>query len=133
MTADEFRALALSFPEAVESSHMNHPDFRVRGKIFATLGYPGRGWGCLNLPPMEQNRLLRMEPDVYFPAKGAWGRAGATQVHLRLARKGSVRAALRAAWENQVPEEPLASGKARKVPPVRRTSSRTVRRTSKRN
>ena len=99
MTADEFRAIALSFSDAIEASHMDHPDFRVGGKIFATLGYPSNEWGCVSLTPEEQKRVSKAEPDVFVPVKGAWGRAGATQVYLGPARKGSVRAALREAWQ----------------------------------
>jgi hypothetical protein len=112
MTADEFRAIALSLPDTIESSHMNHPDFRVGGRIFATLGYPSDEWGCVSLSPNEQKRVRQAEPDVFVPVKGAWGRAGATQVCLRPARKGSVRAALRAAWQNRVAKN--ASGKGRR-------------------
>jgi YjbR protein len=53
VTADDFRKLALSLPEAVESAHMHHPDFRVRGKIFATIGYPDRNWAVAKLTPEE--------------------------------------------------------------------------------
>ena len=104
MTADEFRAIALSFPSAVESSHMNHPDFRVGGKVFATLGYPSRDWGVVMLNPDEQALLCQAEPEVFVQVKGAWGRAGSTQVYLRAARKRSVRTALRAAWKRRAPK-----------------------------
>ncbi len=124
MTAEEFRAIALSLPDTVESSHMNHPDFRVRGKIFATLGYPGCEWGVVGLTPDEQARVSQAEPDVFVPVKGAWGRAGATQVYLRLARKGSVRAALRAAWQNRVPKNAPATGRK----PVRKARAAEVAR-----
>lgn len=105
MTADEFRAIALSFPDTVESSHLKHPDFRVHGKIFATLGYPSRNWGVVALPPEEQARFCQAEPDVFVPVKGGWGRAGNTQVYLRLARKRSVRVTLQAAWRNPAPKD----------------------------
>jgi hypothetical protein len=111
MTADGFRAIALSLPDTVESSHMNHPDFRIGGKIFATLGYPSCEWGALCLPPEEQARLVSAEPDVFVPAKGAWGRAGATQVFLPLARKTSVRAALRSAWKHRLQKHTSATVK----------------------
>ena len=126
MTAEEFRALALSLPDTLESSHMNHPDFRVGGKIFATLGYPGCEWGMVGLTLDEQRRVSQAEPDVFVPVKNAWGRAGATQVYLSLARKGRVRAALRAAWQNRVLK--TASATVRK--PIRKASalrSRAVR------
>ena len=70
MTADEFRRFALSFPEAIEDAHMGHPDFRVRGKIFATLG-PDEEWGMVKLTPEQQAPLVRAEPGVYKPASGA--------------------------------------------------------------
>ena len=99
MTAEEFREIALSFPETVEASHMNHPDFRVRGKIFATLGYPNADWGVVGLTPEEQARVCKAEADVFTPVNGAWGRAGSTRVLLRIAHKESVRAAMGIAWQ----------------------------------
>jgi YjbR protein len=100
MTADDFRKLALSFPEAAESRHMHHPDFRVRGKIFATLGYPNERWGMVKLTPAQQTRFVISHPDVFVPANGAWGRAGATTVNLSAARKSVLLPALDAAWGN---------------------------------
>jgi len=104
MTEDEFRRIALSFPDTVESSHMNHPDFRVGGKIFATLRYPGPGWGVVGLTPDEQALVVQAEPDVFVPVKGAWGRGGSTQVNLGTARKRTVRTALLAAWRHRAPK-----------------------------
>ena len=75
MTAEEFRSIALSLPEALEDEHICHPDFRVRGKIFATLG-PEERWGMVKLTPEQQATFLRAEPDVFQPIKGAWGRRG---------------------------------------------------------
>jgi len=68
LTADDFRRTALSLPEATESAHMRHPDFRVRGKIFATLDYPGQGWGMVKLTPEQQQTFVRTEPVVFVPA-----------------------------------------------------------------
>jgi len=101
MRADDFRRIALSLPDTEESSHHGHPDFRVRGKIFATLAHPSRGWGMVALTPTHQTRVCRAEPEVFFPVNGAWGRGGATHVYLRLARLRSVRAALKSAWTNR--------------------------------
>jgi hypothetical protein len=103
MTADEFRSLALSLPEAKEAAHMEHPDFRVRGKIFATLG-PNEDWGMVKLTPEQQATYLRTEPDVYRPASGAWGRRGCTIVRLEDADAASVRQALTLAWRNTAPK-----------------------------
>ena len=104
VTADDFRRLALSLPEAVESAHMDHPDFRVRNKIFATLGYPDRSCGVLKLTRNQQKLVAREAPEVFVPVKGGWGRSGATQVLLRAARKTLVRRALAAAWANAAPK-----------------------------
>jgi hypothetical protein len=103
MTPAAFRRLALRLPETEESAHMGHPDFRVRGKIFATLGYPGAGWAMVKLSAEEQAAFVAMQPHVFMPAKGAWGRAGSTLVVLRKATKGAVQAALAAAWESAAP------------------------------
>ncbi|HXA79115.1 MAG TPA: MmcQ/YjbR family DNA-binding protein [Candidatus Acidoferrales bacterium] len=104
MTESDFRKLALSFPEAVESSHMDHPDFRVGGKIFATLGYFDAGWGMVKLMPDQQEEFVKAEPNVFVPAKGYWGRRGATCVQLKSAKKTTLRKALVAAWLNTAPK-----------------------------
>jgi hypothetical protein len=103
MTADEFRDLALSLPEAAEAAHMGHPDFRVRGKIFATLG-PNEDWGMVKLTPDEQAIFVRTEPDVFQPVKGAWGRRGCTHICLEKATETAVRQAIIAAWRNMAPK-----------------------------
>ena len=103
MTADEFRQLALSLPEATEKQHMGHPDFRVKGKIFATLG-PGESWGMVKLTPREQKAFVRAQPDVFEAIKGAWGVRGCTKVCLDDATARAVRPALVAAWRNTAPK-----------------------------
>ena len=107
MTANDFRKIALSFPEAVESGHMNHPDFRVGGKIFATLGYPDENWAVVKLTPEEQKSFVRADPDVFQPVKGAWGRRGGTSMHLPNAKVERAREALAIAWRNTAPKRLL--------------------------
>src|SRR5438552_6424725 len=75
MTRDDFRKLALSFPEAIQSAHMRHPDFRVGGKIFATLGYPNEDSAVVKLSRDEQTEFVQSNPEVFKPVKGAWGPA----------------------------------------------------------
>jgi hypothetical protein len=104
MTAAGFRRLALALREADESAHMGHPDFRVGGRIFATLGYPDAGWGMVKLTADQQALFLRVAPDVFAPAKGAWGRRGSSTVHLKNASAALVRDALAAAWGNVAPK-----------------------------
>ena len=104
MNADAFRRLALDLPETAEGSHVGHADFRVGGKIFATLGYPSAGWGMVKLTPVQQQLVVQAEPEVFVPAKGAWGARGATCVRLRTARKRSVREALVSAWNTTAPK-----------------------------
>jgi hypothetical protein len=103
MTANEFRSLALSFPETAEAEHMNHPDFRVCGKIFATL-WPNDDWGMVKLAPEQQSVFVQSEPAVFQPVKGAWGRRGCTRVCLSAATVASVRQALTLAWRNTAPK-----------------------------
>jgi hypothetical protein len=102
---DEFRKMALSFPETEERSHMNHPDFRVCGKIFATLGYPNKDWGMVKLTPEQQEELMHDEPETCKPCSGAWGRQGSTNVHLKSVKKATLRRALEAAWRNTAPRK----------------------------
>lgn len=103
MTADDFRSLALELPEAAEAAHMGHPDFRVRGKIFATLG-PDGNWGMVKLTPTDQRSFAGREPDVFEPFGGAWGKRGCTKVWLDEADELTVRQALVAAWRNTAPK-----------------------------
>jgi hypothetical protein len=98
MTPNDFRILALGFPGAVESAHMHHPDFRIEGKIFATLGYPDGDWGMVKLTPEQQRAFVKRAPEVFHSCRGVWGERGATNVHLASARKTLVQTALRAAF-----------------------------------
>ena len=104
MTPNEFRELALSFPEVIESAHMHHPDFRVGGRIFATLGYPDEHAAMVKLSPEEQNEFVLTSPGVFTQVKGAWGRRGATNINLSAATIKIVREALTAAWRNTAPK-----------------------------
>ena len=104
MTERTFRALALGLPHATEGAHMGHPDFRVGGKIFATLGHPRRGWAMVKLSREHQELFVRMQPAAFAPVNGAWGRAGATTVRLAEARKGAVQEALLLAWRGRAPK-----------------------------
>lgn len=99
MTADDFRRIALSLPDAIESAHMNHPDFRANGRIFATLHYPEDGWGMVKLPPGQQQEFVELEPSTFVPVKGAWGRQGCTNVRLKTVKEETLRGALTLAWQ----------------------------------
>jgi hypothetical protein len=104
MTPNEFRKLALSFPEAIESAHMRHPDFRVGGRIFATLGYPDEESATVKLSSNDQKEFVRTSPGIFTPVKGAWGRQGSTIVYLPAATIDIVREALTAAWRKTAPK-----------------------------
>lgn len=104
MTSEQFRTLALRLPETEEKAHMGHPDFRVSGKIFATLSYPHKGWAMVLLTPEQQQEFLHDEPGVFIPVKGGWGKQGATNVILKKAKKAAVQRALLAAWCNRAPK-----------------------------
>lgn len=122
MKPDQFRRLALSFPETEEKSHMNHPDFRVFGKIFATLSYPDEARGMVQLTPMEQEMFMRAEPEVFSPCAGAWGRGGSTTVNLKAAKKTALKKALEAAWQLAVAKR---SGKKPSKTPTKQKSAST--------
>jgi hypothetical protein len=99
MTAADFRRLALSLPGAEESSHMGAPDFRVGGKIFATLASESKGYGNLMLTPDLQADFVKEAPDVFLPVPGGWGRNGATHIRLAQATEDLMAGALRTAWK----------------------------------
>lgn len=107
MTADSFRRMALSFPETLESAHMAHPDFRIRGKIFATLDYPKEGWGMVKLTPEQQQQFVTTEPAIFVAVPGGWGRQGSTNVRLKPATRAKLRPALETAWRNAAPKSLL--------------------------
>ncbi|HLV89037.1 MAG TPA: MmcQ/YjbR family DNA-binding protein [Candidatus Sulfotelmatobacter sp.] len=104
MTAKDFRKIALSLPKTEERLHMNHPDFRVAGKTFATLGYPDKTRGMVKLSPEDQHYFSKDFPDAFIPVKGAWGRRGATSVILKNASKPALTKAIHAAWQNSAPK-----------------------------
>ena len=100
MKGEDFRALALAHSGAVESSHMNHPDFRFGGKIFATLIGPSEERGMVKLTPQQQKTFVDADAKAFEPASGAWGKQGCTMVQLRHAKKSLVKAAIKLAVEN---------------------------------
>jgi len=100
MTANQFRKLALSLPGTMEGAHLSHPDFRVRNKIFATLGYPDDRCGMVKLTSDQQAEVLAAEPETFRPAAGAWGRSGSTVVVLAGTTTARMRLLLRQAWAN---------------------------------
>ena len=103
MKASEFRRIALRQPQASESAHMGHPDFRVGGKIFATLGYPREDYGVVMLPPEEQATFVAAHPSIFSPVKGAWGRRGCTRVRLEIVDTATLEKAIAAAWRSKAP------------------------------
>lgn len=90
--------MALQLPEVIEGMHMSHPDFRVRGRIFATLGYPSDEFAAIMLSPEEQAEFVKKGRGAWSPVKGGWGLKGSTNVHLKRASAELVRRALAAAW-----------------------------------
>ena len=111
MTENEFRALALSLPESEEKAHMGHPDFRVGGRIFATLGR-ARGEAVVMLTPDLQDSFVKLCPDGFEPVAGGWGRKGATIVVLARCPKRIARDAVTAAWRGKAPKRLLARHEA---------------------
>jgi hypothetical protein len=116
MTAKDFRRIALSLEGAEEGSHMGAADFRVGGRIFATLASEKEGYGNLMLTPEMQADFVRESPDIFIPIKGGWGRMGATHILLAKANKDVLTGALQAAWKLRVEKNPKTT---RKLPRAR--------------
>src|ERR1700687_4269425 len=114
MNAADFRRIALSLEGAEEGSHMGAPDFRVGGRIFATLASQGQGYGNLMLTPEQQADFVRELPDVFLPIPGGWGRMGMTHVRLANASEDVLAGALLTAWRLRV--ETNTRPKKKRVP-----------------
>jgi hypothetical protein len=110
-TSTKFRRIALSLPEAIESSHFDQPDFRVRGKIFAGLG--DGELGTVKLTPEQQEVLMQGEPGMFMPAAGAWGRKGWTRVKISAADEVTLKSAITTAWLNVAPKKLAAEFRKR--------------------
>ncbi|MGD0778325.1 MAG: MmcQ/YjbR family DNA-binding protein [Candidatus Solibacter sp.] len=104
MTGADFRRMALSMPEAVEGAHFGNADFRVGGKIFATLALEKEGFGVLLLSPEEQAGMVEDAPEVFSPVPGGWGRQGSTRVRLAAVAPDILAAALGTAWRRRAPK-----------------------------
>jgi len=135
MTANDFRKLALSLADAIESAHMDHPDFRVGGKIFATLGYPDAESAMVSLPPVDQDLFVHADPLAFIPVKGAWGKQGATNVRLSKAKKQLVKRALESAWRYRIEKTAATAprGGRRRARPASSTGAPTAATTSRRS
>ena len=113
MTPAGFRRIALGLKDAIEHAHHGHPDFRVGGRIFATLGYPDQKWGAVMLTPDQQRRFVRDAPNVFVPAAGAWGEQGSTTVRLESVDEEALGEALTLAWRKAVEKGPTRSASRR--------------------
>lgn len=102
MDAEDFRRIALSLPGAEESSHMGAPDFRVGGRIFATLASQSQGYGNLMLTLEQQAAFVEELPEVFLPIAGGWGRMGMTHIRLAAANEDVLAGALRTAWKLRI-------------------------------
>ena len=112
MNAADFRRIALSLEGAEESSHMGSPDFRVGGRIFATLASQNKGYGNLMLTTEQQAAFVEECPDVFLPIAGGWGRMGMTHIRLAKATKDVLSGALRTAWKLRL-EKTKKTGKTK--------------------
>ena len=111
MNAADFRRIALSLEGAEERSHMGSPDFRVGGRIFATLASEREGYGNLLLTPEQQREFIDELPDVFLPVAGGWGRMGATHIRLAEAKEDVLAGALRTAWKLRLEKNESSGGK----------------------
>ena len=112
MNAADFRRIALSLEGAEEGSHMGAPDFRVGGRIFATLASQKEGYGNLMLTPEMQADFVGEAPEVFLPIRGGWGRMGMTHIRLAKASEDVLTGALRAAWKLPVEKNGRKKSKA---------------------
>jgi hypothetical protein len=114
MTPADFKRIALSLEDAEEGSHMGAVDFRVGGRIFATLASQAKGYGNLMLSPEQQASFVEELPDVFIPVAGGWGRMGATHIVLAAATEDLLHGALKTAWRLRMEANAKSRTRARK-------------------
>jgi hypothetical protein len=114
MTANDFRRLALLLEGAEEGSHMGAADFRVGGRIFATLASISQGYGNLMLSVEQQKAFVEEQPESFLPIAGGWGRMGATHIRLAAATEDVLAGALHTAWKRRVEKNRPSSPKSKK-------------------
>jgi hypothetical protein len=120
MIAEDFKRIALSLEGAEEGSHMGAIDFRVGGRIFATLASVKQGYGNLTLTPEQQAAFVAEEPEVFVPIAGGWGRMGMTHIRLAAANEDLMAGALRTAWKLRAEK----NSKAGRKPSSKKKSAR---------
>jgi hypothetical protein len=120
MTAEDFRRVALSLAGAEEGAHMGAVDFRVDGRIFATLAHAKEGYGNLMFSPEQQSEFCAEVPRVFLPIAGGWGRMGCTHIRLAVATEDEMAGALHAAWKRRV--------ELNKRPAAKRSAKKTAKR-----
>ena len=119
MTPADFRRICLSMEGAEEGSHMGAADFRVGGRIFATLASQAQGYGNLMLSPELQAGFVEEAPELFLPVKGGWGRMGATHIRLAVSNEEALRGAIHSAWKLRV-EKNKESAAKKSVPRTRK-------------
>jgi hypothetical protein len=142
LSTEDFRRFALSLDGAEESSHMGAADFRVGGRIFATLAAQAQGYGNLMLTPAMQADFVAEAPEIFLPVHGGWGRMGVTHIRLAAADEATLLGALRTAYRHRVETNArsrskpaalrtaragataAASASAKQTPPKRTTEAR---------
>ena len=117
MTIADFRRLALSLPGAEEKSHMGSPDFRVGGRIFATLAAQKQGYGNLMLSPEQQAAFAAGLPEVFIPIPGGWGKSGATHVRLSAVSEDVLEGALKTAWNLRLAKNAKPAARKSRIKP----------------
>ena len=121
LSAEDFRRIALGMEDAIESAPMGHPDFRIKGRIFATL-HSDHKWGMVKLTPEQQVAFVRENPAAFVPENGAWGRQGCTAVRLDSVDEDTVGEAMTLAWQNtvarRIPHRSKATHTTRRTPPA---------------
>lgn len=123
MNIRDFRRIALSFPDAEESSHMGNPDFRVGGHIFATLASAKQGYGNLKLTLDQQQSFVEELPEIFLPIPGGWGRTGMTHIRLAAVSEDVLTGALKAAYKLRVEINAKSRTKSKFLKPEKSTPS----------
>ena len=127
MSAKRFRQAALKLADVTEGAHQGHADFRINGRIFATLGYPDQQWGMVKLTVEQQAMLVEAEPEIFRPVPGGWGKSGSTNVNLAAADHVTLESALTMARDNIAAKGKPAKPRAKKPASKRKAAKKASR------
>lgn len=103
ITAETFRAFALSLPETEEAPHFELTSFRLKKKIFATLNAAHQR-ATLRFTPELQDLFASVSKGAIYAVPNKWGKFGWTHINLETAEWELCQDAIQTSWWEVAPK-----------------------------